>query len=429
MKRWMLSVALGVALAGSVANAAETIALVHAEARTATAVGTIRDATIVVRDGRIVAVGAGLAVPAGAAVIDAGGRIVTPGLMSAGTRLAIVEIEGVASDDSVASGPLGAAFDVASAVNSNSTSLAVARADGLTRAVTYPSQSAEPPFDGLGALLRLEEGADLIERAGAGLFVTTGGFAVARVGGSRAAQWSLLRRALEEARGCRADARECRLAPPGQLLQTRANREALSPVLDGKIPLAIAAERESDIRAAIRLAADERVRIVIYGGAEAWRVAPLLAHSGIAVVLDPFANMPTTFDEIGSRPDNAALLERAGVTIAFATPGIFATHNAGLVVREGAGVAVANGLPWDAALRALTLNPARIWGIADHYGTIAAGQDADLVLWDHDPLEPGSLATRVLVRGRDVSLRTRQTELRDRYAPAHIKDPWPPAYR
>lgn len=429
MRLKLASVVLGVALATSTASAAETIALVHADARTAAAVGTVRDATIVIRDGRITAVGTGLAVPAGATVIDAGGKIVTPGLMSAGTRLAIVEIEGVASDDSVASGPLGAAFDVASAVNSNSTSLAVARADGLTRAVTFPAQSAEPPFDGLGALLRLEEGADLIERPGAGLFVTVGGFAVARAGGSRAAQWSVLRRSLEEARACRTDARECRLAPPGQLLQARANREALSPVLDGKVPLAIAAERESDIRASIRLAADAHVRVIVYGGAEAWRVAPLLARAGIAVVLDPFQNTPTTFDQIGSRPDNAALLERAGVTIAFATPGIFATHNAGLIVRTGAGIAVANGLSWDAALRALTLNPARIWGIADHYGSIAVGQDADLVLWDQDPLEPGSLATKVLVRGREVSLRTRQTQLRDRYAPAHIKDPWPPAYR
>lgn len=416
-------------VANAVAAAPGSIAVIHAEARTAATGGTVRDATIVIRDGRIAAVGTGLAAPAGAEVIDAGGRIVTPGLMSAGSRLAIVEIEGVVSDESLASGSLGAAFDVSSAINSNSTSLAVARSDGVTRALTYPAQSAEAPFDGRAALLRLEEGTELLERADVGLFATLGGFSVARLGGSRAAQWGTLRRALDEARECRGQVRECRGAPSGQLVQTRANREALVPVLEGKMPLAIATERESDIRAAIKLAEDERIRLVIYGGAEAWRVAPLLAKNGIAVVLDPYALMPATFEQIGARADNAALLERAGVTIAIATPGIFATHNAGLVIREAAGLAVANGLPWDAALRALTVNPARIWGIGDHYGTIAAGQDADLVLWDGDPLEPSSIAQRVFVRGHEVSLRSRQTELRDRYAPAHIRDPWPPGYR
>jgi imidazolonepropionase-like amidohydrolase len=213
------------------------------------------------------------------------------------------------------------------------------------------------------------------------------------------------------------------------LLQTRINREALVPVLEGRVPLAIVAARESDIRAAIRLADDYKVRVIVYGGAEAWRVAPLLAVHRIAVVLDPFANVPATFDEIGARPDNAAILEQAGVLIAFEVHPFFATHNAGLILREAAGIAVANGLPWDAALKALTCNPARIWGLDDHYGAIAVGQEADLVIWDGDPLEPASRAQHVLVRGREVSLRTRQTELRDRYAPARVSDPWPPAYR
>ena len=425
--RRLATALLGLALTASAA--AETLVIVGADARLPTAPGRIEAATIVIRDGRIVAIGAGLPVPAGARVIDARGQIVTAGLMSAGSQLAIVEIEGVAADDSVASGALGAAFDVEYALNSNSTALAVARADGLTRAVSYPTSSAEPPFDGAALLLRLGQGADLIERPRAGLFVTTGGMAAARVGGSRAAEWSLLRRALDEARSCRSQPSDCRLAGAGQLLQSRANREALLPVLERRIPLAISASRESDLRAAIGLADDYRIRVAIYGGAEAWRVAPLLAARGIAVVLNPFANLPATFDEIGARPDNAALLERAGVTIAFAVPGIFGTHNAGLIVREAAGIAVAHGLPWQAALAALTRNPARIWGIDDHYGTLAAGLDADLVIWSGDPLEPASRAERVLVRGEEVSLRTRQTQLRDRYSPTHANDPWPPAYR
>ncbi len=105
------------------------------------------------------------------------------------------------------------------------------------------------------------------------------------------------------------------------------------------------------------------------------------------------------------------------------------SHDAGSAMREAAGLAVANGLPWEAALRAMTINPARIFGLSDHYGTLAAGMDADLVIWDGDPLEPGAAPTTVLVQGREVSLVTRQTRLRDRYHPRHHDDPWPPAYR
>ena len=139
MSTWLRAVALGAALASSTVCRAETIAIVGGEAHTLTSAGTIRNATILVRDGRIFAIGAGLAPPADAHVIAADGRIVTPGLMSAGSRLAIVEIEDVSADDSVVSGAVGAAFDVAYALNANSTALGVARADGLTRAVTWTS--------------------------------------------------------------------------------------------------------------------------------------------------------------------------------------------------------------------------------------------------------------------------------------------------
>ena len=195
------------------------------------------------------------------------------------------------------------------------------------------------------------------------------------------------------------------------------------------MPLAIAAARESDIRQAIALGDDYGVRIVIVGGQSAWKVAPLLAARKIPVVLNPFDDLPATFDELGARLDNAAILDKAGVMIAFSVPGIHMSHDAGSALREAAGLAVANGLPWEAALRAVTINPARIFGVGDHYGTLAVGMDADLVIWDSDPLEPGSAPTTVLVQGRDVSLITRQTLLRDRYHPRHHDDPWPPAYR
>ncbi|HKZ72744.1 MAG TPA: amidohydrolase family protein, partial [Steroidobacteraceae bacterium] len=408
---------------------AETTAVVAAKAYTLTSPGAIENATIVIRDGRIVSVVAGGVPPAGARVVDAQGRIVTPGLMSAGTQLGLIEVDSTAADATVSSGALGAAFDVQYALDPNSTSLALARADGLTRAVTFPSQSADAPFNGIGAVLRLEEGPKILDVPRAGMFATTGGMSAASAGGSRGAQWLLLRNALDEAKRCAAAPAQCRNAGQGEQLVNRLNREALGAVVQGTMPLAITAARESDIRQAIRLAGDYGIRVFVYGGAEAWRAAADLAARRIPVVLDPFANTPATFDEIGARADNAAILHRAGVTIAFAVPGISMTHNAGSIVREAAGLAVANGLPWDEALRALTVNPARIWGVDQRYGSLAPGKEADLVIWDGDPLEPSSAPVVVLVAGREVPLTSRQTELRDRYSPRRATDPLPPPFR
>ncbi|MDR3511356.1 MAG: amidohydrolase family protein [Caulobacteraceae bacterium] len=411
---------------------AQSLAIVHAKAYATPGAPPVEDATILVRDGRIQAVGAGLAPPAGAQVVDAHGAVVTPGLMNAATQLGVLEVASTddAVDQAVKSGPLGAAFDVEYALNANSGLIAVARADGLTRAISLPTGSAGAPFAGQGAALRLSEGGDILDRPRIAMAAVVGGMTSGQAGGSRAAQWRILRNALDEARAYGAGRRG--LAPRDQLLN-HLDAEALAPVLDGRMPLAITAQRESDIRQAIALAADYRLKVVIVGGAEAWRVAGLLAQARIPVVLDPFADLPYTLDQIGARLDNAAILDKAGVTIAFAlTDGLSSVYNnylAGEALREGAGLAVANGLGWDAALKAVTTGPARIWGLADHYGTLAAGQDADLVIWHGDPLDVSGWPDAVFVRGEAVSLRTRQSELRDRYAPGHAGDAWPSDYR
>jgi imidazolonepropionase-like amidohydrolase len=396
---------------------AQTIAIVHAKAYLQPGLPPVPNATIVIEGGRIVAAGANVTAPA-ARIIDAANRMVTPGLMNSGTELGLVESgSDDTTDHAVTSGPFGAAFDVEYALNSNSTLLPLARADGLTRAVTFPSRSAGPPFTGLGAVLRLSEGPDILDKPRVALFAVTGGMTSSQVGGSRNTQWQLMREALQEAR-----------EKAHSQLVTSINLGALLPVINRSIPLVVTAYRESDIRQAIALGKDYKIRVVLYRADEAWRVAPLLAAQEIPVVLDPYDDEPATFDEIGSRLDNAAILWRAGVTISFSVPGVHMSHNAGSVIRQAAGVAVANGLPWDQALRALTLSAAETWGIADHYGTLEPGKDADLLIWNGDPLEPVNSPDMVFVRGKQVSLRTRQTELEERYAPQHAHDPWPPAY-
>lgn len=409
---------------------AQTIAIIRAKAYLRPGSAPLSATTILIQNGRISAAGTGIGVPAGFRVVDAANRIVTPGLMNSGTELGLVESGSEdTTDHAVTSGPLGAAFDVQYALNPNSTLLPVARADGLTRAVTYPSGSAGTPFTGLGAVLRLSEGSEILDRARVALFAVIGGMASSQVGGSRSAQWILLRHALNEASHYQQLSRQ-NIAPSAKgRLFSPINLEALLPVINGKIPLVITVHRESDIRQAIALRQDYSIRVIIFGGDEAWRVADLLAARKIPVVLNPYANVPATFDQIGARLDNAALLQRAGVSLSFSVPGIHLSHNAGSIIREGAGIAVANGLPWDEALKAMTVNPAETWGITDHYGTLEPGKDADVVIWNGDPLEPISAPDQVFVQGKEVSLRTRQTDLQERYAPRYAHDPWPPAYR
>jgi imidazolonepropionase-like amidohydrolase len=339
---------------------------------------------------------------------------VTPGLVHAASHLGLLEVSNATEtvDSGVKSGSaLGAAFDVQYAINPNSTLIQLARSDGVSRTITYPVHSGVAPFSGTGALLRLTDSSDLVERTGVGVFAVIGGRSSGDAGGSRGAEWKLLRNAL--------DAAKTGLAAAASPTTRTSEFLALEPVLAGKVPLAISVNRESDVRQAIKLAADYALKVVIIGGVEAWMAADALAAAKIPVILDPQANLPGNFDELGARLDNAALLHKAGVTVATVViaSGIHQSYNAGLSMREGAGIAVANGLPYIAGLESITSVPAKIWGVADHCGTIATGRDGDLVVWDGDPLEPSTLPVTVLIAGKVMSLVTHQTELRDRYMP------------
>jgi imidazolonepropionase-like amidohydrolase len=163
----------------------------------------------------------------------------------------------------------------------------------------------------------------------------------------------------------------------------------------------------------IAFAQREHLRVAVRGAPEAWRVASELAAARIPVILDPLDDLPESFDSVGATLENAARLERAGVRIAFSFDE-GQPHNI-RKLRQAAGIAVAHGLPWEAALAALTRNPAEIFGVADRNGSIERGRPADLVLWSGDPLEVTTLADAVFIQGVAQPLTSRQTELRDRY--------------
>jgi imidazolonepropionase-like amidohydrolase len=233
-----------------------------------------------------------------------------------------------------------------------------------------------------------------------------GGAANNLSGGSRAAQFMLLEQAISETR------RPGSLQPGDPRLLTPAGRTALAGYLGSSKPVVINVDRAADIRRVLAFAQEQKLHLVISGGDEAWQVAGELAAAKIPVILNPLDDLPESFDSVGATLRNAALLARAGVKIAFTLDS--EPYNI-RKVRQAAGVAVAYGLPAEEALAALTRNPAEIFGVADRAGTLAVGRTADLVLWSGDPLEVTTLADRVLVAGTDEPMRSRQTELRDRY--------------
>jgi imidazolonepropionase-like amidohydrolase len=152
-------------------------------------------------------------------------------------------------------------------------------------------------------------------------------------------------------------------------------------------------------------------------------VADQIAAAKVPVLVNPMNDLPESFESLGSTLENAARLHKAGVTLAFMTGDAHNARN----LKQAAGNAVAYGLPWDAALEAMTTAPARIWGIADHYGTLEPGKDADVVIWDGDPLELSTFADAVFIRGKEMPMKSRQTELRNRYE--DLLGPLPPAYK
>jgi len=407
---------------------AETVAIVGATVHTMTAAAPLENATVLMRDGRIVAVGPDVEVPGDARRIDGHGRVVTPAFFSSATQLGLTEVSSVeaTNDESVSKGPLGAAFDIQYALNPRSVLIRQAEADGLGRAVSFPTASASAPFAGFGALLHVG-GDSILEKARLAMFAEVGGQTADRVGGSRSSQWQLMRSPLDEARAFSGGSKP---AASRDSPFSRLDLEALKAVADGTVPLVIDANRESDIRQAIALARDYKVRVILKGGIEAWRAADDLAAAHIPVVLDPTVNLPLYFDEVGARPDNAVLLQRAGVLMAFKINfPIHPTINAGYGLREVAGFAVANGMDYGAALAAITRNPAAIWGVADRCGSLAPGFDADVVVWEGDPFEPLTAVVSVFLRGHEVTPDTRQRELRDRYRPHATAETLPPAYR
>ena len=374
--------------------------------------GTVLEKVSVVLDGgRIKAVGAHLPAPANAVHVAGLGKVLTPGLIEARTRLGLSEVdqEESANDFRLDDGPLQPAFRVSDGFNPLSTRIARAREEGITSAVLTPSgqliYGTAAWFDLTGKLASRPDGNAPVAMVGG-----VGESAAGSVGGARGGIWLTLRQVMAETRDyaknpTHVDSARKRLLSSWQL-------DALMPVVKSELLWVIEADRASDILSVLQFAKAERVRVAIAGGAEAWRVARELALAAVPVIYKPSVQHPASFEELGSRLDGATLLAAAGVKLILSA-GIENqdVHR----LRQEAGVAVAQGLDHAAALSAITSAPAALFGKLSSVGTITAGKRGNVVLWSGDPFETSTIAERVWIDGEEQSLDTRQRQLARRY--------------
>ena len=405
-----------IALAIAAPATAETVLIRDGRVVTNGAAGIIENGDVLIVDGRISAVGANIAGPRAARVIDAQGRYVTPGAFAAMSEVGLSEISGsgAPNDASVEGQLIAAAADAGRAFDPHVSAVAVTRLEGVTRAAIAPSSTATM-FGGRGALVALNGAPDSVFGERAFMVVELGETGAERTGGSRAAVWPAFEAALRDAREYPSRYR----SGQGGAVLNEIDAAALQPFARGDGLFLVHVESAADIRRLIAFKrANSRLHFAIHGGAEAWRVAPELARSGIPVILDPLSNLPDRFERLSARLDNAALLHAAGVQFAIAPgPGSVDAHQARLVLQL-AGNAVANGLPWDVAFAAVSRTPAEIFGVGGRVGRLERNYAADVVIWDGDPLEVQSAPTAVFIAGVEQPLVSRQTRLRDRYHPS-----------
>jgi imidazolonepropionase-like amidohydrolase len=412
-------------LAAAASLESQTIAITGGRVLSA-AGAPIENGTVLIRDGRIASVGTNVAIPADAQRVDAAGKWVTPGLINAATQLGLVEVGAEApTRDASARGEdnIAAAFTVWEGLNPASVHLAPARDEGITTVILTPGGGL---ISGQAAVVDLVDGSlgDMLVRAPVAMVAQIGSTGAAGVG-ARAELLIKLREVLADARAYARRRADFERAATREFAASRLDLEALLPVLEGRVPLLIAADRASDIEAALKLASDFNLRVILAGAAEGWMLADKIAAARVPVFTGAMNNIPGSFSTLGAAQESAGLLRRAGVEVVIigdngvSDPFTFNVRN----LKQEAGNAVAYGMTWDDAFRAVTVAPARVLGIADRYGSLEANKVANVVVWSGDPFEFGTRVEHVFVRGREITTANRQELLEQRYRTL------PPDYR
>ncbi len=420
----VLGAASACLLLGARLPAAETVLAIRG-GRVVTVSGPVLEgATVLVRDGRIVAVGPDVAVPAGATVIEATGKVVYPGLIDALTTLGLTEIGSVpGSVDVTEVGDVNPHAKAWIALHPQSELLPVARANGVTVALVAPEGGL---VSGQSALVRMtgDTPSRMTVRAPAALHVVypTGrpAFDISRLFAepemktleerlrerkkNQEKDLQRLAQLLEEAKAdaaAREAAAKGLAAPPHSDLP----EEALAPAAKGELPVVIRADAEDEIRGAVEFARAHGLKLIVAGGLEAWRCTDVLKDVPVLLKVDRLPRRES--DPYDAAYANAAALHRAGVRFAIVTDDASMVRN----LPYEAAMAHAFGLPAEEAIRAITLSPAEILGVADTLGAIAPGRAADLVVASGDILDHRTAVEHVVIDGVEQSLETKHTRL------------------
>ena len=405
------------AIAVAAPAAAQSFVVTNATVASGDGSEPIEGGYVVVENGKVSAIGSGT--PASnLPAIDANGAWVSPGIFATLTSLGLWDVGAVSeSNDTRAGGaPFSAALDVAPVINPSSQHILVHRASGITRAatVTLPSSSI---FGGQGAVIDLGADPDAVTQARAFQVVALGEYGGRIAGGSRVATHTLLRAALREASANRAatsaDIRS------DEVLLTRFDAAALAPVVRGEQPLYVYVERASDIRSTLALKSEfPRLNLVLVGASEGWLVAREIAAAGVPVIADGLDDLPANFEELAATQSNIGRMVKAGVKVALNAAAMENPRN----LNQYAGNLVAltrmpgaDGLSWGQAFAAITSVPASISGMGGKAGVLAPGAMGDLVIWDGDPLQVGSMPVKVFIDGVEQPLDNHQSRLKERY--------------
>jgi len=386
---------------------ADELLLKNAKIHTATDRGTIEKADILIRDGKIVRIGKNI-VSSRAVEKDLSGKVISPGLIAPLTQLGIVEIELIPETRDDRSDIYSAGLSIDSAFNPSSTLIPYNLTGGITVSLTSPSSSGL--FSGLTSAFSLSGSLEeSLISSNIALSANIGGGEDSMAAKIQLLGDSLTLSAFVELKECLEMHHNKSSLPDGVNYSCR-DLFALKKVVDKKIPLVVRANRASVILTLIDFAKTNNINLIINGAEEGWRVSKQLAEAEIPVILQPIDNIPNSFNELGSRLDNASLLHKSGVKILI---GSHETHNAYLS-RQGAGIAVSYGLPWEEALKGLTKNIAEVFKL-DKRGSIQPGYIADIVIWSGDPLEVTSFVEQVYLSGESVPAKNRSMRLKDRY--------------
>jgi imidazolonepropionase-like amidohydrolase len=377
---------------------------------------TIPNGNIVIQDGKIAAVGPNIPAPRGATVIDGKGLTAYPGMIDPQTSIGLTEVGSVgATQDTTEMGDFNPHIKASAAVNALSEHVGITRENGVTTVMAAPSGGL---FAGQTAILNLDGWVtkDMLVKDSAGMIINfprepqPAPNATTRQREDGEKQWKdrieLIKKTLRDAEAF------------AKLLDAKVNNApnlmlaALVPVVKGQMPVIFNVNRAAEIKAAIELAEEFKLKPILSGCAEAWKVVDLLKTKNVPVLLAGILDIPDEADPYDVNFATAAILSKAGVKFAFTSGGASSVRD----LPWHAGTAAAFGLSKEEALKAVTIYPAQILNIAEQVGTISEGKIANIMLVDGDPLELRTHVKHLFVNGKQVEVSNKHTELYEKFS-------------